>query len=141
MSSFATRFLTRSSKPTRSTRQRALPLDEYIDLGEDSSDDEEVEETVTEPAVRCLWEGCRAKLEGGVEYDIWKEHIKPVHVNAQVGGNGNPPGKFRCKWDGCDRCLKQFPQGVARHILSHLTQLKKLGLDKERASGLKGRGS
>ena len=130
----------RSSKRIRSTRKRGLPLDEPIDASEDSSD-EEVEETAAEPAVPCRWDGCRANLEGGIKYDIWKEHIKPAHVDAQVKGKGNPPGKFRCKWDGCNRCLKQSPQGVARHILSHLTKLKKLGLDKERASRPKGHGS
>lgn len=112
--------------------QYALPLDEYLNFGSDTSD-EEMEgttpgddpstTTTTLPPVsqrrkmRCLWQGCRAEFEAGTRYDVWKDHIKSVHTEQENEGGSRPPRAIKCHWDGCGRNFKR--QGIMKHMTTH----------------------
>ena len=116
-----------SSGPSSITPKRGLPLDEYLDFGSDSSDEEAEgvapgNSVATVAFVTCLWEGCRAALLKGTSYDVWKEHIKSAHLQQQEKGGTrrSRTTKIKCQWDGCCETFKQ-PQGFAKHIKKHLS--------------------
>ncbi|KAF9645011.1 hypothetical protein BDM02DRAFT_3120917, partial [Thelephora ganbajun] len=123
-----------SSESSSSTRQHALPLDEYLDFGSDSSD-EEMEEiapsnpsttaaTTTSELVRCLWQDCCAEFEVGTHYDVWKDHIKSAHVELQEEDGSRRLKVTKCRWNGCGKTFKQ-PQGVVKHMATHLRDIRR----------------
>ncbi|KAF9779777.1 hypothetical protein BJ322DRAFT_339570 [Thelephora terrestris] len=117
-----------SSGSTSSPRKPQLPLDEYLDFGSDSSD-EELERSApgdssTTTLKPCLWEGCCAAYKDGANYSVWREHIKSAHLEQQEQGGTRRSRTFKikCRWDGCCETFRQ-PQGFARHMQRHLSEL------------------
>jgi len=128
-----------SSSGSPSTHKNTLPLDEYLDLESDSSD-EEMEEiapgdpsaTTTTSALaprmrqaveveRCLWQGCCTEFEIGVHYKVWIYHVKLAHVVQQDERGNRRPGAIKCQWDGCGRKFKS--QGILKHMSTHLQEV------------------
>ena len=127
-----------SSESSSSTRQHALPLDEYLDLESDTSDEEMEEVSANDPStttaasapaprperVPCLWQGCCAGFEVGTHYDVWKDHIRSAHTEQENESGNRSSRATECQWDGCGKRFRQS-QGVIKHMATHLHAIRR----------------